>query len=162
VAVVGGEAYALALRNDAGLLRMDIDRFAANRRLTLARHRRQQADTIGVWIVDGSARTARAVDKSDAVKLNEIALRPKARPISHLGSTGAESAQEGVPELFGIGGSENRKSPERIGEVLGGHGLVGSLAIPKRGFDRAKVVCSASKRHSSKSGMVCSKVTQRA
>jgi hypothetical protein len=136
-----GKVGAVTWRNDAGLACVDLDRLPADPCFACAGHGRQQPEAIGLRIVDGCARAASAIHKSDALKLGEISLRKKAGGRLHLGPARTKPRSESVSEFFGIGGPENWESPERIGQVrgnhvlgslmLGSHGSVGSRPIPK-------------------------------
>lgn len=134
VAAISGKACALARRNDAGLMRVEPHRFSADGRLTVAGHGRQQPEAIGFRIVDGYGRAAGPIHEPDALKLNKVTLRQKAGGKFCLGPARAKPGQESVPELLGICGSENWEPPKRIGQVLWGHGSVGSRPVPKRVF----------------------------
>jgi hypothetical protein len=120
----GSEMYALTCRYDAGLLRTDLDRLPANPRLAIACNRRQQAEALGLREVDGRPGAAAAIYKPDTIKLSQIAECPKIEWVFYFGPARTEPGQESILELFGIGGSENRKAPKRIQQVLGRHGLV--------------------------------------
>jgi hypothetical protein len=114
------------------LLIIEVDRFAADRGLTLASNRSEEAEAFGFRIVDSHGGTAAAMDKPDPVKLYQISVRPEAGCRLYLGVGHAEPGQERVPELVGTGSFKYRKSPQWIGELLARHDLVGSHPVPKR------------------------------
>src|SRR5579863_5676896 len=124
MADVGVEDNFLARRDDAGLFPIQCKRAVSDRRTAVAAQGREQAKPPGLRIADRDTAAAIAVNQADILKLNEIAPRPKLRRLLHFGFAGAKTREQHVAELFRIRCTKDRKSLERIGQLLGRHGSV--------------------------------------
>src|SRR6202042_489845 len=130
MADVGVEGDLLARRDDTGLIGIQCERAVSDRSKALAAQGREQAKPPGLRIADGDAAAAIAVNQADILELNEIAPGPKLRRLLHFGFSGAKTREQHVAELFRIRRAKDRKSLERIGQLLGRHGSVCSHSQP--------------------------------